>query len=41
MSRHLSNIFNEGELDEKLVIAKNAITTQHGAIADKTQKNRI
>lgn len=33
ISRHLKNIFDTGELDEKVVVAKNAITTQHGAIS--------
>ena len=37
ISRHLKNIFQEGELDEKVVIAKIATTTPHGAMADKTQ----
>lgn len=37
ISRHLKNIFQDGELDEKVVIAKIAITTQHGAIEGKTQ----
>lgn len=37
ISRHLKNIFAEGELDEKVVVAKIATTTQHGAIAGKTQ----
>lgn len=37
ISRHLKNIFSEGELDEKVVIAKIATTTQHGAIVGKTQ----
>lgn len=37
ISRHLKNIFNEGELDEKVVVAKIATTTQHGAIKGKTQ----
>lgn len=40
ISRHLKNIFNEGELDEKVVVAKIATTTQHGAIKGKTQ-NRL
>lgn len=31
ISRHLKNIFKEGELDEKVVVAKIATTTQHGA----------
>lgn len=37
ISRHLKNIFNEGELDEKVVVAKIATTTPHGAMIDKTQ----
>ena len=37
ISRHLKNIFNTGELDEKVVVAKIATTTQHGAIKGKTQ----
>lgn len=37
ISRHLKNIFLEGELDEKVVVAKTATTTPHGAIAGKTQ----
>lgn len=39
ISRHLRNIFNEEELDEKVVVAKIATTTQHGAISGKTQTN--
>ena len=37
ISRHLKNIFNEDELDENMVVAKFATTTQHGAIEGKTQ----
>ena len=37
ISRHLKNIFAEGELDEQLVVAKIATTTEHGAMANKTQ----
>ena len=37
ISRHLKNIFNDGELDEKVVVAKIATTTQHGAIEGKMQ----
>ena len=37
LSRHLKNIFSEGELDEKVVVAKIATTTPHGAIVGKTQ----
>ncbi|MCF0230163.1 MAG: virulence RhuM family protein, partial [Parasporobacterium sp.] len=38
ISKHLRNIFDEGELDEKVVISKMETTTQHGAIEGKTQK---
>ena len=37
ISRHLTNIFKEGELDEQVVVAEFATTTPHGAIAGKTQ----
>ena len=37
ISRHLKNIFASGELDEKVVVAKSATTTLHGAISGKTQ----
>ena len=37
ISRHLKNIFAGGELDEQLVVAKIATTTEHGAMANKTQ----
>ena len=37
ISRHLKNIFTEGELLEEVVVAKIATTTQHGAIEGKTQ----
>jgi len=35
--KHLKNIFASGELDEKVVVSILEITTQHGAIAEKTQ----
>ncbi len=38
IGRHLLNIFDEGELDEKVVSAKIAHTTPHGAIPGKTQE---
>lgn len=41
ISRHLKNVFDEGELDEKVVIAKIATTTQHGAIEGKTQTKDV
>ena len=39
ISRHLKNIFHSGELDEKVVVAKIATTSPHGAISGKTQDN--
>ena len=39
ISRHLTNIFAEEELDEQVVVAKIATTTQHGAIPGKTQSS--
>ena len=37
ISRHLKSIFESGELSEEKVVAKNATTSQHGAIVGKTQ----
>ena len=37
ISRHLSKIFETGELKEEVVVAKIVTTTQHGAINGKTQ----
>ena len=37
ISKHLKNIFTEGELDETVVVSKMEITTSHGAMPDKTQ----
>jgi len=37
ITEHLSNIFKEGELDENSVCREFRHTTQHGAIAGKTQ----
>lgn len=37
ISKHLKNVFAEGELVEEVVVSKMEITTQHGAIEDKTQ----
>ena len=39
ISRHLKNIFAEGELQEEVVCAKIAHTTKHGAIEGKTQQS--
>lgn len=41
ISRHIKNIFDEGELDEKVVVTKIAITTEHGAIEGKTQTKEV
>jgi hypothetical protein len=41
ISRHIKNVFEEGELDAKMVVAKFATTTQHGAISDKTQTHFV
>ena len=37
ISKHIRNIFNDGELEEDMVCAKFAHTTKHGAIENKTQ----
>ena len=37
ISKHLKNIFEQGELIEKVVVSKMETTTQHGAISGKTQ----
>ena len=39
ISKHLKNIFEEKELDEQVVVSKMEITTQHGAIEGKMQRN--
>ena len=41
ISRHLKNIFETGELEEKVVCAEIAHTTQHGAIVGKTQTKPV
>lgn len=37
ISKHLKNIFEEGELEEKVVVSILETTTEHGAIEGKTQ----
>ena len=37
ISKHLKSIFEQGELNEEVVISKMETTTQHGAIPGKTQ----
>lgn len=39
ITKHLGNIFKEGELDENVVCSILELTTEHGAIEGKTQKN--
>ena len=41
ISEHIKNLFTEGELDEKVVVRKFRITTQHGAMAGKTQEAEV
>lgn len=41
ISKHLKNIFDEGELDKDVVVSKMEITTQHGAIEEKTQTHKV
>jgi hypothetical protein len=41
ITEHISNIFKEGELDEKLVCRNFRHTTQHGAIEGKTQSKDV
>lgn len=41
ISRHISNIFKEGELQKDQVCAYFAHTTKHGALRDKTQTVRV
>ena len=37
VSKHLKNIFDDAELDERVVVSKMEITTEHGAMEGKTQ----
>lgn len=41
ISEHIKNIFEEGELQEEVVVRKIRNTTQHGAIEDKTQTHEV
>jgi hypothetical protein len=41
IGRHIRNVFKEGELDEKVVCANFAHTTQHGAIKGKQQRQEV
>jgi hypothetical protein len=40
ISKHLKNIFESGELEEKVVVSILETTTQHGAMAGKTQAQK-
>lgn len=41
ISKHLKNIFKSGELVEDMVVSKMEITTEHGAIPNKTQTKDV
>ena len=41
ISRHIKNVFEEGELQKEVVVAKFATTSQHGAIEGKTQTHEV
>ncbi|MBQ8336900.1 MAG: virulence RhuM family protein [Bacteroidaceae bacterium] len=41
ISRHIKNVFEENELSREMVVAKFATTTQHGAIAGKSQTHFV
>lgn len=41
ISEHIKHIFEEGELDEKVVVRNFRTTTQHGAIQGKTQTSNV
>ncbi len=41
ISRHVKNVLESGELEKEEVVAKNATTTQHGALKGKTQTHLV
>ena len=41
ISEDIKNIFEEGELNENMVVRKFRTTTQHGAIEDRTQSHEV
>jgi len=41
ISEHIKNVFEEGELDEEVVVRDFRTTSQHGAIKGKTQENTV
>lgn len=41
ISKHIKTIFEDGEIDEKVVVNYQFTTTQHGAISNKTQTKKV
>lgn len=41
ISRHIKNVLEDGELEEKEVVAFFATTTKHGAIKGKVQEHQV
>ena len=41
ISEHIKHIFEEGELQKNMVVRESRTTTQHGAIAGKTQSKEV
>lgn len=41
IGKHINNVFNEGELVKKVVVANFATTTQHGAMKGKMQTQQV
>lgn len=41
INEHINNVFKEGELEKEEVVRKFRITTQHGAMAGKTQEHDV
>lgn len=41
ISKHIKNIFEDGELDKEVVVNYKLTTSQHGAMTDKTQDNLV
>lgn len=41
ISKHIKSIFEDGEIDEKVVVNYKFTTTKHGAMSDKTQTKEV
>ena len=41
ISKHIKHIYESGKLDEKVLVSKMEITTQHGAIEGKQQRKEL